>query len=375
MIDPNVVTLTVDQHDYAGWKSVEISAGIERQARSFEVSITWQWPGTEISHPITPGAACEVRIGGELILTGWVFAAPISYDGKQVTLKISGRSKTADLIDCSAINRPSQWKEVGVLKIVEALAAPYGLSVISEIPETSKMADHTIEPAETVFKSIDRLLTLFRIFSTDDEYGNVVLARPGSRGQSADALELGKNVLSTVIARDFSGLFSEYRVIGQQTGNDQTFGKESSEVSAEVTDDRHDDPAHKKRLRVLVVHEDAPITPKLALSRANWERGQRAGKALLTTYKVQGWRQSNGALWRHNTMVRVIDPVIGFTSRNMLISAVTYSLSDQGTITTLVVGPPEGFQAEPGDPNKRSKVQVNQDAYSWLLPIDEETTS
>ncbi|KPX22609.1 Bacteriophage Mu P [Pseudomonas syringae pv. delphinii] len=369
MIDPNVVTLTVGDHDYAGWKSVEISAGIERQARSFEVSITWQWPGTEVAHPIMPGAACEVRIGGELILTGWVFAAPINYDGKQVTLKISGRSKTADLIDCAAINKPSQWKDVGVLTIVQALAAPYALSVISEIPETSKMADHTIEPAESVFKSIDRLLTLFRIFSTDDEFGNVVLARPGSRGQSADALELGKNVLSAIIARDFSGLFSEYRVIGQQTGNDKTFGKEAAEVSAVVTDDRN-----KERLRVLILHEDAPITPKLALSRANWERGQRAGKALLTTYKVQGWRQSNGALWRHNTMVQVVDPVIGL-GRNMLISAVTYSLSDLGTITTLLVGPPEGFQAEPGDPNKRSKVQLNQDAYSWLLPIDEETTA
>ncbi|RMM00999.1 Bacteriophage Mu P [Pseudomonas syringae pv. maculicola] len=192
-------------------------------------------------------------------------------------LKISGRSKTADLIDCAAINKPSQWKDVGVLTIVQALAAPYALSVISEIPETSKMADHTIEPAESVFKSIDRLLTLFRIFSTDDEFGNVVLARPGSRGQSADALELGKNVLSAIIARDFSGLFSEYRVIGQQTGNDKTFGKEAAEVSAVVTDDRN-----KERLRVLILHEDAPITPKLALSRANWERGQRAGKALLS---------------------------------------------------------------------------------------------
>ncbi|MFH7346781.1 baseplate protein, partial [Pseudomonas syringae pv. tagetis] len=46
-----------------------------------------------------------------------------------------------------------------------------------------------------------------------------------------------------------------------------------------------------------------------------------------------------------------------------------------GTTTTLVVGPPEGFQAEHGDPTKRSKVQVNPDAYSWLLPIDEEKTS
>ncbi|MFH7445179.1 baseplate protein, partial [Pseudomonas syringae pv. tagetis] len=77
----------------------------------------------------------------------------------------------------------------------------------------------------------------------------------------------------------------------------------------------------------------------------------------------------------HKTLLRVIDPVIGFASRNMLISAVTYSLSDKGTTTTLVVGPPEGFQAEPGDPNKLSKVQVNQDAYSWLLPIVEVTTS
>ncbi|MDY0938210.1 phage baseplate assembly protein [Pseudomonas viridiflava] len=366
MIDPNVVTLTVDDKDYAGWKTVEISAGIERQARSFDISLTWQWPGTDMVRPVRAGARCAVSIGGELILTGRVFATPVSYDDKQITLKISGRSLTADLIDCSAINKPGEWNDVSALTIVRELAASYNVKVLSEIPETSRKSKHTIEPGETVFKSIDRLLTVFRIFSTDDEYGNVVLARPGSMGNAVDALELGRNVLSAVAPLDFSGLFSEYQVIGQQAGNDKTFGKAASEVSASVTD------SSVTPARVLVIHEESPITPALALSRAKWERGHRQGKTRLTTYKVQGWRQANGALWRHNTLVRVVDSILDL-DQEMLISAITYSLSDKGTTTTLVVGPIEGFEAEPGDPEKRSKVPVNKDAYSYAQPNNEGT--
>ncbi|MNJ69299.1 phage late control protein GPD [compost metagenome] len=113
------------------------------------------------------------------------------------------------------------------------------------------------------------------------------------------------------------------------------------------------------------------MTDELALSRANWERGNRMGKALQATYTVQGWRQSNGALWRHNTVVRVIDPLIGF-DRDMLIAEVTYSLNDQGTTTTLVVGPPEGFEPEPSDPLKRRKLKKGKkgDSFEYLLPED-----
>ncbi|RMQ48620.1 Bacteriophage Mu P [Pseudomonas cichorii] len=343
----NVVTLTVGNMDYGGWKSVSISAGIERQARSFNVSITWQWPGQSTSRPISQGERCEVRIGGELILSGWVFATPISYDGKQITLTISGRSLTADLIDCAALNKPVQWKKQSVLSIVKALAGPYGVGVVSEIAETGKISDHTLEPAETVFKSIDRLLTLFRIFSTDDEKGRLVLAMPGSQGRAVDRLEVGQNILSATAPLDFSGVFSEYRVIGQRSGNDQTFAKDASEVSALAVDGRI------KRKRVLIIHESAPVTPELAQSRANWERVNRMGKAQVTTYKVQGWRQSNGDLWRHNMLVRVVDPVVGF-DQDMLISEIAYTLNEQGTVTTLVVGPPETFDAEPNDPNRKA---------------------
>ncbi|WP_371921072.1 phage baseplate assembly protein, partial [Pseudomonas sp. HMWF021] len=171
MEDINAVSLTVDGLDYSGWKSVEIIAGLEDQARSFNLSITWKWPGQVEPLPLKQGAKCQVRIGDDLVLTGWVFATPISYDHQQITTSISGRSLTADLVDCAAVNKPGQWNNQSVLAIVKALASPYGIRVRSEIPEGAKLSDHTIEPGETAFESIDRLLTLFRVFSTDDAKG------------------------------------------------------------------------------------------------------------------------------------------------------------------------------------------------------------
>jgi prophage tail gpP-like protein len=51
-----------------------------------------------------------VRIGKDLVLTGYVFKAPIRYDGRQISLSIEGSSKTQDLVDCAA-TKPNQWQE------------------------------------------------------------------------------------------------------------------------------------------------------------------------------------------------------------------------------------------------------------------------
>lgn len=367
MEDVNAVSLTVDGLDYVGWKSVEITAGLEDQARSFTLNITWKWPGQPLPLPIKQGAKCQVKIGDDLVLTGWVFATPISYDHQQITTSVSGRSLTADLVDCAAINKPGQWNNQSVLSIVRALASLYGVRVRSEIPEGAKLSDHTIEPGETVFESIDRLLTLFRVFSTDDAKGMAVLAKPGSEVRAFDALEVGNNILTGDASLDFSAVFSEYQVLGQKSGTDEEFGEQAAEVSAVVVDPR------MGRKRVMVIQESGQMTNELAQARANWERGTRMGKALATTYTVQGWRQSNGALWKHNSLVRVIDPIVGF-DRIMLIARVTYTLTESGMVTKMEVGPPDGFEPEPHDPHKNRKLKKGgkADNFEYLIPADYE---
>lgn len=360
----DAVTLSVNGMDYSGWKKVSITASIERQARDFNVDVTWQW-SQDAPIPIRQGDRCAVRIGADHVLTAYVFKTPISYDARQITRAIGGRSKTADLVDCAAINSPGQWRGQSMQTIVQALASPYKIEVVSQVAETSKITDHTIEPGETAFESIDRLLTISRLLSTDDELGRLVIVSPGSAGRAVDRLELGQNILSGGGDFDFSGVFSEYRVIGQRSGTDEESGAAAAEVSATVADPR------APRYRVLQIQESGQMTPDLAQARANWERGNRIGKALTLKYKVQGWRQSNGELWRVNMMVRVLDPALGI-DRDMLISEVQYSLDDTGTTCSMSVAPAEAFLPEPKDPHKARKLKKGgaADNFEYLIPAD-----
>src|SRR5687767_12004813 len=97
----NAVRLLVGGIEFGGWKSVAIQPGIERQVRDFDLTITNKWPGsTNIPRRVHPGDECELYIGYDKVLTGYVDATPISYDGTSNTVGVRGRSKTADLVDC-----------------------------------------------------------------------------------------------------------------------------------------------------------------------------------------------------------------------------------------------------------------------------------
>ncbi len=124
----NTVFLRVNGRDWGGWTSVRISAGIDRIARDFNVSITRQWPGGEDVPPVKNGDAVEVLIGDDLVITGWVEALPLRYDAQTIMTGIVGRSKTADLIDCSA--SPAQHNGKNLFLIASALARPFGVDVV-----------------------------------------------------------------------------------------------------------------------------------------------------------------------------------------------------------------------------------------------------
>ncbi len=128
----NHVILRVNGREWGGWTRVQISAGIERLSRDFNVEITRQWPGESGSVPLQPrikkGELVEVLIGQDKVLTGWIEATPIRYDAK-INVGISGRSKTADLIDCAANTTLFTGKTLH--QIASELAKPFSIKVIS----------------------------------------------------------------------------------------------------------------------------------------------------------------------------------------------------------------------------------------------------
>lgn len=388
----NAVRLVVNGAEFGGWKSVRIEPGIERQARSFDLEVTDKWPGqTDIPRRIQPGDTCQVFIGEDLVLTGYVDGTPVRYDGKTVGVGVKGRSKTADLVDCCPIETgkstvatssggawrdvigpdgkaekvikapgiaANQWRNQKLEVIAAALASPYGVRVLAEVNTGAAIPEHHIQVGETVFESIDRMMRLRHVLSTDNAKGDLVFIDVGSAGRAGTALELGKNVLSASTELDYKGVFSTYVVKGQRSGNDDQYGADVAEEEGE-SDDVGDTPttvtgqtasatdARAKRRRILVIKQSGQADEGTCKDRADYERAHRAAKALQTSYTVQGWRQSDGALWQPNMMVRVIDPLIGFDT-DMVIAELAWVLDREGMRTEIKVGPPDGYRTKAG---------------------------
>lgn len=388
--DPaNAVRLLVNGQEYGGWKSVRITAGIERQARDFDLEVTDRWPGqTDIPRRIQPGDPCQVYIGQDLVMTGYVDATPIRYDGKTVGVGVKGRSKTADLVDCcpiptgqsTAVSDGGTWKDVigpdgkkpNVVKppaksasqwrnqklevIAAALAAPYGIRVVAEVDTGKAIPDHQVQVGETVFESIDRMMRLRHVLSTDNEKGDLVFIDVGSTGRAGTAIELGKNILTGNSPLDYKGVFSEYIVKGQRAGNDEQYGSDVAEEEGSAEDDSNTTvtgetatatDARAKRRRVLVIKQSGQADEGTCKDRAEYERAHRAAKALQTDYTINGWRQEDGSLWVPNLLVRVRDGLIGFDTE-MVIAEVSWILGKEGFRVEIKVGPPDGYRTKAG---------------------------
>lgn len=336
MSDQNTVTIIVGAKRYDGWKRVRITAGIERLARDFDIDITLRWPGEEAYGGLCkPFDACVAYIGSDKILTGYIDATPVRYDSAGIVLGLMGRSKTADLADCSAVNTPGQWLGQSVEKIAKAIASPYGVSVVSEVDTGDAIADHQVQQGETAFESIDRLLRQRQLLATDNAKGELVFIKPGTK-RATTSLMLSKNILSATYQGDHKDRYSTLTVKGQGSGSDQAYGADVTQAKGSAAD------SDVPRYRNLLLVQNGQATDSICLDRALFECDQRAGKANVVTYVVQGWRQNDGALWEPNALVRVTDDLLGI-DEDRLIAEVTYEMGEYGTTTTLLTAPPKAF--------------------------------
>ncbi|HGF4839826.1 TPA: hypothetical protein ACF33G_005512, partial [Escherichia coli] len=70
-------------------------------------------------------------------------------------------------------------------------------------------------------------------------------------------------------------------------------------------------------------------------------------------------------LWQPNQRVIVFDPVCGFDNTELLVSEVTFTQDQNGTLTEIRVGPPDAYLPEPEAPGarKKKKSRVQEDPF------------
>lgn len=349
---------------YDGWKTLSVTRDLSSMSGSFTLSLSATTTDGAVPS-VEPGRAAVVEIDGVPILKGWIDTKSISYAGNEHTLTVTGRDKIGDLIDCAAtVNGPFEYNNTPLVKVVERIVKPFGITVTNASGSTPIVKRLAIQPGESAFDVIERACRAYGILPVSDGIGGLVLAKPGTE-RSAGALVYGDNIQLGTIEVSAAERHSLYVVKGQaeavDANNDDashTSGGEGRVTDTQVT---------RYRPKVLV-GENQGYSGTLK-ERALWERKVDRARGMKVSYTVQGWYAAAGAMWKPNTLVKVID-TLGDLNRDMLIAGVTFTRDDRGTLTQLTLALPDAFDIDTKEAAPKSGKGSGQDAAGTIWADD-----
>lgn len=375
MNDP--ITLLIDGRRYGGWTAVRVTRGLTRSATDFEVEVSERWAGQAEPWRIKPFSTCQVFAGKDKLMTGYIDEYTPSGGASAHSVRISGRSKTSDLIDCMPDIKSGQFSGYALSAIARAVAEPFGIAVAVETPNAERtIINANIEPGETAWGFLERLCRLVGVLATDDPEGRLVLTNVGN-AKAAGRLVYGENINRYSARLSAEKRWSVYILKGQ-TGIDGAGPAGGTNAWEGVNNGPQDVPdgpgpappavapaggpvaTVRTNLRVQTEDPEVPrYRPHVAIAesqmsleqmqhRVEWQKRFAFGQSAEARITVPGWRQPNGSLWQVNQIVSVTCAMIG-ADVDLLISGVTWSLSDQGHETEFTLNPVEAFEP---DPNK-----------------------
>lgn len=340
------VELLVAGRAYGGWKRVEVQRSIEQMAGGFVLELTHRWPGVDVAPGLREGLPCQVLIDGEVVITGYIDQFEPDLSDTSCSIRVEGRDKTGDLVDCSAIHQGGQWREARLERIVRDIARPFGLSVVLQagLDQGAPFKSFALEDGERAFDAIDRACRLRSVLCASTPLGEIWLGEAGDTDTGV-TLEEGVNLKRISATHSWKDRYSQIVVKSQTSGDNESWGPNAAQLKADARDEEID------RYRPLVVQAEHGDNRASLKDRAQWEVGVRMGRGKRGKAVVVGWRMGangrDGGLWQPNTMARVISPRMNL-DMDVLIVACLFTLTEQGAVTELTFSRPEAFDQVAG---------------------------
>lgn len=373
----NLLSLRVRGLEHRGWTSASVTRSIENAASTFALELTESWPGQQDPIGIRADDPCELRMGDDLVIKGYMDVLDIDHDSKSHTIQATGRSKTMDLVDCSCLTgKGEQFIGLSLLQIARQLAEPYNVEVVLSAESgdvwaalsTAEFVPITRWAPEEGEHVVDALLKLAsdqQLLVTDDTQGRLVLGRPGTK--QGPSFSCPGNILKGHLRCDASQRYSWYCVKGQRQGDDTNFGAVVAQSIAIIGDE------DIIRRRVLVIPAERQMTDASAKKRATWEAVYRAGRSATYECTVKDWRDETGALYEPGTLCAIEDVICGVDAK-LLLTAATWTLDASGMTTALSFAPPGAYEPEPpieqakkkGGKAKASKITTGIAPWGWF---------
>lgn len=353
--DDAKIYVTVNGIDYEGWLSSDLQRSIENISARFTIPVTYI-PGKRPE--IYRQDEIRVRINETQVTAGNVLAAEPFYKRDDCGLKIEGRSRTGDLVICSAIYKGGQWRGARLNQIAQDLCGPFDIDVVVETDVGAGIADFTLQQGETVLAALSRAARMRGVLVTSNRHGQLLLTKAG-KTKSHGAIVRGQNVISMESIGTDANRHSEYIAYGQKKaagGGKQilTVGGSASDRSkkfgAAVQQKSSAKDPEMKRYLPLVLNGKGPSEFGDMKAMAEHTMRVRRGQAYGLRYRLEGWTYK-GIPWDENTRVPIYDDIAELDGEEWIIAEIHSKVDiKDGDVTDITVRPVEAYDTIPMKP-------------------------
>jgi prophage tail gpP-like protein len=351
------LTLTIGTRQLNGWTSVRVTRGIERCPNDFDIVMTNLDPLSVDGIVAHPGDACQVHLGNDLVITGYVDRVLPRISTSEHSIRVVGRGKCQDLVDCSAIWQNSQIVAANVYELAVKLSAPYGIGVEGLGDMGALIPQYNIGYGETAWQVIEEWCRIRKVLAFETPEGNLQLLNAGSDRvplvgatnlfqPAASGFAEGVNVQSAEAEWSMDQRYSDYRCVRMSTDVLQELGEGGNLVAT-----FKDTAVSRFRQHDTVAEISNGIGLQGARDRAQWEASRRAGRSSVIRLTTDSWRDVAGALYAPGTTASLNLPsmyrIDGKGDLPWVITEVTYRRDDQGTAAEITLMPREAIAPPP----------------------------
>ena len=324
-----------------GWESVSVNLSLATLCNGFTLS---QFVADEFDSPVLfPGDAIQIESDGEMLLDGFVDEMSSTFSPGSHTIKISGREKTCDMVDCSLKDFGKSWKKRTVAQIVADVCDAFGLVFNSNgVNPSGAISKFCPDPGSTGADIVSDVCRQKDVVCYSDGLGNVRFVNEKDFAQAEDFIRQGVNILSADVSFDNSERFSDYVVLCSSNPSTKRRGESSD--------------SDIKRTRCMVLVDEGYGTADSANQRAAFESQSRSAKSTTLNVTLSGWKNSEGKLWRPGVLVDCLIPAFfGNFVQTLLLNSVELSYDSSGTFAHLELVRKDYYTQPPAKKKKSAK--------------------
>ena len=359
-----MITLEVKGNKFKGFTDISVFRSVETISGSFSFSAT---NDDVVSFPIKAGDPCRILIKNESVIDGFVESLQVSYDADTHSIALSGRDKTADVIDSSVIGKKEFVGPISLKNIIETTLSDNGITGISVINKAGSIESFkegeffSAEIGATVFEFIEKYARKRQVLLTTDGNGNIILARAGTDTAiiTLQTIKGGteNNILSANVNYDFTQRFNKYIMESQLNPSAFSFGADvdNANVVNQSGTDTDDKIRESRQLRIMSGSSDS--SGDLG-NLATWHANLRRARSTDYSIVVQGFHQDDAQtkLWIPNQLVQIIDEFAD-VSATLLIRSVEYNFNlTTGSTTTISLVDKDAYTLEANISNAEERV-------------------